>query len=275
VQQGQWKADMTVSIVVASGKGGVGKTSVSVNLGLCFARQGRRTILFDADFGMANAHILIGANPKRFIMDVLDGSSSMTDILCDAPHGMKFISGGSGLLDMLNVEKTTRYQTIRMVDELHDEAEVLIVDAPAGASDNSIAFVGAADHVVVVLVGEPTSFLDAYSLIKAANIESNVQNFNIVVNMARNAGEARAHFDKFNATVGRFLDVNLKFAGHLPLSDRMRRAIVQRRPIGMESSQLPENRSFMAMSKAVLESPKNLHAGIRFFSENEAAIAGT
>ena len=266
---------MTVSIVVASGKGGVGKTSVSVNLGLCFARQGRRTILFDADFGMANAHILIGANPKHFIMDVLDGSSSMTDILCDAPHGMKFISGGSGLLDMLNVDKTTRYQTIRIVDELHDQAEVLIVDAPAGASDNSIAFVGAADHVVVVLVGEPTSFLDAYSLIKAANIESNVQNFNIVVNMARNAGEARAHFDKFNATVGRFLDVNLKFAGHLPLSDRMRRAIVQRRPIGMESSQLPENRSFMAMSKAVLESPKNLHAGIRFFSENEAAIAGT
>jgi flagellar biosynthesis protein FlhG len=266
---------MTVSIVVASGKGGVGKTSVSVNLGLCFARQGRRTILFDADFGMANAHILIGANPKRFIMDVLDGSSSMTDILCDAPHGMKFISGGSGLLEMLNVEKTTRYQTIRMVDELRDEAEVLIVDAPAGASDNSIAFVGAADHVVVVLVGEPTSFLDAYSLIKAANMESNVQNFNIVVNMARNAREARTHFDKFNATVSRFLDVNLKFAGHLPQSDRMRRAIVQRRPIGMESSQLPENRSFLAMSKAVLESPKNLHAGIRFFSENEAAIAGT
>jgi flagellar biosynthesis protein FlhG len=275
VQQGQWKADMTVSIVVASGKGGVGKTSVSVNLGLCFARQGRRTILFDADFGMANAHILIGANPKRFIMDVLDGSSSMADILCDAPHGMKFISGGSGLLEMLNVEKATRYQTIRMVDELRDETEILIVDAPAGASDNSIAFVGAADHVVVVLVGEPTSFLDAYSLIKAANIESNVQNFNIVVNMARNASEARAHFDKFNATVGRFLDVNLKFAGHLPLSDRMRRAIVQRRPIGMESGQLPENRSFMAMSKAVLESPKNLHAGIRFFSENEAATVGT
>jgi flagellar biosynthesis protein FlhG len=275
VQQGQWKADMTVSIVVASGKGGVGKTSVSVNLGLCFARQGRRTILFDADFGMANAHILIGANPKRFIMDVLDGSSSMADILCDAPHGMKFISGGSGLLEMLNVEKATRYQTIRMVDELRDETEILIVDAPAGASDNPIAFVGAADHVVVVLVGEPTSFLDAYSLIKAANIESNVQNFNIVVNMARNASEARAHFDKFNATVGRFLDVNLKFAGHLPLSDRMRRAIVQRRPIGMESGQLPENRSFMAMSKAVLESPKNLHAGIRFFSENEAATVGT
>ena len=266
---------MTVSIVVASGKGGVGKTSVSVNLGLCFARQGRRTVLFDADFGMANAHILIGANPKRFIVDVLDGSAAMADILCDAPNGMKFISGGSGLLEMLNLDKSTRYQTIRMVDELRDSADVLIVDAPAGASDNSIAFVAAADHVVIVLVGEPTSFLDAYSLIKAANVETNVQNFSVVVNMARNATEARAHFDKFNTIVARFLDVNLNFAGHLPLSERMRRAIVKRRPIGVESQQLPENQAFMEMSKAVLESPQNTHSGIRFFSEQEAAIAGS
>ena len=162
-----------------------------------------------------------------------------------------------------------------MVDELRDEADVLVVDAPAGASDNSIAFVAAADHVVVVLVGEPTSFLDAYSLIKAANKETNVQNFSVVVNMSRNASEARAHFNKFNAIVTRFLDVNLNFAGHLPLSNRMRRAIVQRKPIGVESQQLPENVAFMAMSKAVLESPQNTHTGIRFFIENEAATAGT
>ena len=266
---------MATSIVVASGKGGVGKTSIAVNLGLTMSRIGRRVALLDADFGMANAHILLGVNPDHYIIDAINGEVTVEAAMCDAPLGMKFMSGGSGLLEMLNLDEKTRYQSIRMMNEISTKTDVLVADAPAGASDSSIAFVTAADRVVVVLVGEPTSFLDAYSLIKAANIESNVQNFNIVVNMARNAGEARAHFDKFNATVGRFLDVNLKFAGHLPLSDRMRRAIVQRRPIGMESSQLPENRSFMAMSKAVLESPKNLHAGIRFFSENEAAIAGT
>ena len=96
---------MAKSIVVASGKGGVGKTSIAVNLGLAMARQGRRTILLDADFGMANAHILIGANPQKFIMDALDGGVSMSEVLCDAPHGMKFISGGTGLLEMLNLEK--------------------------------------------------------------------------------------------------------------------------------------------------------------------------
>ena len=210
---------MASSIVVASGKGGVGKTSLAVNLGLTLARQGRRTILLDADFGMANAHILIGANPQRFVMDAIQGDASMADVLCDAPHGMKFISGGSGLLEMLNLDQTTRYQTIRMVDELRDQTEVLIADVPAGASDSSIAFVAAADRVAVVLVGEPTSFLDAYSLIKAANLEANVRNFSIVVNMARSSAEAKAHFEKFKATATRFLDVILIYAGHMPLSE--------------------------------------------------------
>ena len=109
---------MASSIVVASGKGGVGKTSLAVNLGLTLARQGRRTILLDADFGMANAHILIGSNPQHFVMDAIQGNSSMAEVLCDAPHGMKFISGGSGLLEMLNLDQTTRYQTIRMVADL-------------------------------------------------------------------------------------------------------------------------------------------------------------
>ena len=90
---------MASSIVVASGKGGVGKTSLAVNLGLTLARQGRRTVLLDADFGMANAHILIGANPQRFVIDAIQGDASMADVLCDAPHGMKFISGGTGLLE--------------------------------------------------------------------------------------------------------------------------------------------------------------------------------
>ena len=264
---------MASSIVVASGKGGVGKTSLAVNLGLTLARQGRRTVLLDADFGMANAHILIGANPKRFIMDAIQGEATMADVLCDAPHGMKFISGGSGLVDMLNLDQTTRYQMIRMVDEISDQSEVLIADVPAGASDSSIAFVAAADRVVVVLVGEPTSFLDAYSLIKAANLEANVRNFSIVVNMARSAAEAKAHFEKFKTTATRFLDVSLTYAGHLPLSERMRRAVVARRPISMDQFDLPENQAFMQISKSVLNSPTNNHGGIRFFMTDGGATA--
>ena len=207
-------------------------------------------------------------------MDAIRGEVGMADVLCDAAFGLKFISGGTGLLEMLNLDQTTRYQTIRMVDELRDQTEVLIADVPAGASDSSIAFVAAADRVIVVLVGEPTSFLDAYSLIKAANLEANVHNFSIVVNMARSAKEAAEHFEKFRATATRFLDVNLTYAGHLPLSERIRRSVVARRPISMDQPELPENQSLMQISKSVLASTMNDHGGIRFFSSGEDDTAG-
>ena len=176
---------------------------------------------------------------------------------------------------MLNLDQKSRYQTIRMIDELRDEAEVLIADVPAGASDSSIAFVAAADRVVVVLVGEPTSFLDAYSLIKAANLEADIRYFSIVVNMARSATEAKAHFEKFKATATRFLDISLSYAGHLPLSERMRRSVVTRRPISMDQPDLPENQAFMQISKSLLSAPANVHDGIRFFSSHEGATAGS
>ena len=150
-------------------------------------------------------HTSLLVRTQSALSDAIQGEAGMTDVLCEAPHGMIFISGGSGLLDMLNLDQTTRYQMIRMVDEISDQSEVLIADVPAGASDSSIAFVAAADRVVVVLVGEPTSFLDAYSLIKAANLEANLRHFSIVVNMARSSRRSKISFEKFKATATPFL----------------------------------------------------------------------
>ena len=259
---------MTTSIVVASGKGGVGKTSIAVNLGLTLSRVGRRVALLDADFGMANAHILLGMNPEHYIIDAINGKVSVAEAMCEAPLGLKFISGGSGLLEMLNLDEKTRYQSIRMMDEISSQTDVLVADAPAGASDSSIAFVTAADRVVVVLVGEPTSFLDAYALIKAAHIEGNVRNFCVVVNMARNDTEAKSHFNKFNDIVSRFLDVHLSYVGNVPYSERMRQSVVKRKPIGLGDQEWAENRKFKSISKAIMDSPANDQAGIRFFSNS-------
>ncbi len=171
---------------------------------------------------------------------------------------------------MLNLDEKTRYQSIRMMEELSEQTDLLVADAPAGASDSSIAFVAAADRIIVVLVGEPTSFLDAYSLIKAANIESNVHNFCIVVNMARNEAEAKKHFNKFNEIATRFLDVHLTYAGHVPLSERMRQSVVKRSPVGLGDQEWIENRCFRSIVRAVLGSPANSHSGIRFFNESTA-----
>tara|TARA_B100000575_G_C22970972_1_gene560522 strand:- start:133 stop:936 length:804 start_codon:yes stop_codon:yes gene_type:complete len=258
---------MATSIAVASGKGGVGKTSMSVNLSLTFAQMGNKTTLLDADFGMANAHILLGVKPNYFISDTLNGKASLSQTLCSGPVGLKFASGGSGLIDMLNLDTKTRYQTIRLFDEIVDDTDILVADVPAGASDSSLAFVSAADKVLVVLVGEPTSFLDAYSLIKAAHLEASLTNFSVVVNMTQSEAQAKAHFDKFKSIVQKFLDVTLDYVGHLPLSNRLRQSIVTRKPICIDAKDSRENGCFKKIAKNILNSPKNETGGVRFFDQ--------
>ncbi len=258
---------MATSIAVASGKGGVGKTSMSVNLSLTFAQMNKKTTLLDADFGMANAHILLGVKPKYFISDALKGSTSIAETLCGGPSGLRFASGGSGLIDMLNLDKKTRYQTIRLFDEIADDTDILVADVPAGASDSSLAFVSAADKVLIVLVGEPTSFLDAYSLIKVAHLEGGLSNFSVVVNMTQSEAQAKVHFGKFNSIVQKFLDVNLNYVGHLPLSNRIRQSVVTRKPICIDSKDSRENVCFQKIAKNILNSPKNETGGVRFFDQ--------
>ena len=258
---------MATSIAIASGKGGVGKTSMSVNLSLTFSQMDMKTTLLDADFGMANAHILLGVKPDYYISDALKGNVSISQTLCSGPVGLRFASGGSGLVDMLNLDKKTRYQTIRLFDEIADDIDILVADVPAGASDSSLAFVSAADKVLVVLVGEPTSFLDAYSLIKVAHLEGGLSNFSVVVNMTQSETQAKAHFERFNSIVQKFLDVNLDYVGHLPLSSRLRQSIVARKPITIDAKNSRENACFQKIAKNILNSPKNETGGIRFFDQ--------
>lgn len=258
---------MATSIAVCSGKGGVGKSNVTVNLAMIYKHLGKRVAILDADFGMANTHILMGVNPEHHISEVLSGEKSISDIGCKGPKGVQVYSGGSGLLDMLNLDQSKRFQTIRLMDDIEDQIDILLIDVPAGASDNSVSFVSAADRAVVVLVGEPTSFLDAYSFIKACHLEMDISNFTIVVNMANNATEARRHYDRFNQIAMQFLDVRLRFGGHIPMSQRIRKAVINRQPIAAQKSDLPEFIAFQSIAKQVLDAPTNQTNGIRFFQK--------
>ena len=262
---------MTVSIAVTSGKGGVGKTNCAVNLSLSLTKMGKNVVLFDTDFGMANAHILLGTNPKHTAADFLRGNTDLDSILSDGPSGLRFIAGGSGLLELLNLDNHARYQMLQSLAGLEGEIDYLVVDTPAGASESALFFASAATVPLVVLVAEPTSFLDAYALIKAAHIEKNINNFSVLVNMADGSAAAKKNFDKFFEICRRFLDVNLHYAGMVPLSNAIRRSIVKRAPISIGQPGSPEAKAFLELAKQMTNAPVNTHDGIRFFHSDVEA----
>jgi len=259
---------MAQSITVTSGKGGVGKTSIAVNLALVLRRLGHRVTLLDADFGLANSHILLGRKSAHKLKDVLKGEAEISDAVESATHGIKLIAGGSGELSMLDMDPASRHQLIRNLDTLADDTDFLIVDTPAGAADNTLAFVSAADRVLVVVVGEPTSFMDAYTVIKAAHLERGVRSFSVLLNMVKNGEEALQHFEKFRSITLRFLDVDLTYVGHVPMSLPLRRSVVNREPLlaHLSDTNAQEARAFRNIAQNLLQAPVDPRSGIRMFS---------
>ena len=256
---------MATSIAVTSGKGGVGKTNTAVNLATTLCRLGKRVVLFDADFGLANAHVLLGTNPKTTTADFLAGKASMAETMTPAPLGLNFISGGSGLIELLNLDNQARYRMLAGLSGLQTEIDYLIVDCPAGASDSTLFFVNAADVALVVLVAEPTSFLDAYALLKAAYLEKNITEFSIMVNMAENSKTAEANFNKFRDIAMRFLDVKLHYAGMIPQSTAIRQSIIQRKPISVSQPKSTLAGNYETLAQKLMKTKKSTHDAVKFF----------
>ena len=182
---------MVETIAIASGKGGVGKTSLAVNCAIELSNQKSLVGLLDADFGLANAHIMLDQKVNSSVIDLLDGTSQVEDLVHVTSSGVKLIPGGSGVLEIMNIDSKKRWEVIKAVSYLENDLDFLFVDTPAGASDSSIEFAAACDKIIIVLVGEPTSFMDAYAFIKALSIEKSIDSVSIVVNMAKDAKDAK------------------------------------------------------------------------------------
>jgi flagellar biosynthesis protein FlhG len=213
------------AIAVAGGKGGVGKTTVSVNLGMALAIEGHQVILLDADMSLANIDVLLGLTPTRHIGHLLDGVCSIEDLLMTAPHGLKVVPAGSGTRRLSQLGVGEHAAVIRAFDDLVSPPDYLVVDTAAGLSDNVAMFAAAADDVVVVVCDEPASLTDAYALLKVLSRDFGVRRFRMVANMVRNVGEAKQLHQKLARVCDRFLDVALEFMGHVPQDERLKQAI--------------------------------------------------
>jgi len=218
-------------VAVTGGKGGVGKTNVSVNLAAALGEMGRRTVLMDADLGLANVDVMLGLRPRRNISDVLAGACSLKEVMLDAGENFRIVPAASGTQQMTALSAHQHAELIHAFTDIADELDVLIVDTAAGISDAVVSFIRAAQEVLVVVCDEPTSITDAYALIKLLSRDYGMSRFRVLANMVRSESEGRHMFNKLLTVTDRFLDVTLQYLGSIPYDEAVRKAVQKQTPV--------------------------------------------
>jgi len=235
--------DQVKVIAVTGGKGGVGKTNVSVNLSLALAQMERRVVLMDADLGLANVDVMMGVRAEGNISDVLSGHASLRDIMVPVNDYLKIVPASSGTQEMTQLSVHEHAELIHAFSDISDEVDVLVIDTAAGISDAVVSFVRAAQDVLVVVCDEPTSITDAYALIKLLHRDYDTTRFRVLANMVRSEQEGRNMFAKLQTVTDRFLDVTLQYVGSIPYDENVRKA-VQRQSAVLEA--FPKSKAALA-----------------------------
>ncbi len=261
-------ADLPLVLSVTSGKGGVGKTNLSVNLAYCLSRMGRKVVLLDADLGLANVDILLGLTPKMNLFHLFHEGVGLPQVLMETPFGFAILPASSGVSDMLALSTGQKLDLLEAMDYLEGKINYLIVDTGAGINDNVIYFNLAARERLLVLTTEPTSLTDAYALIKVMHLNHDVHRFRVVVNMAGNAKAAKAVFEKLATACDRFLSgISLDFVGFVPADPAVRNAVIRQKPFCHLSPEAPASKKLLEMAQTIdsWEVDAKLDGNIKFF----------
>ncbi len=262
-------------IAVTGGKGGVGKTNVSVNLGVALCKLGRRVTLLDADLGLANVDVLLGLKPRRNLADVLEGNATLSEVVVPGPAGLRIVPAASGTQAMVQLGPREHAGLISAFSEIAHQMDVLIVDTAAGISDEVISFLLAAQEIIVVVCNEPTSITDAYALIKVLNSQYGVKRVRVLANMVRSQQEGKSVFAKLVTVTERFLEVTLEYAGWIPFDEHVRRAVQRQRSVVDAYPSSKASQSFMELAREVdrWPVPAAPRGHLEFFVERLVASA--
>ncbi|VAW66341.1 Flagellar synthesis regulator FleN [hydrothermal vent metagenome] len=242
-------------IAVSSGKGGVGKTNVSVNLSLALVAAGQNVLLMDADLGLANVDLLLGLHTEFNLSHVVSGERSLQEVIVDGPQGLKIIPAASGLQTMSELNPGQHAGVIRAFSDLSLPMDTLVVDTAAGISDGVVSFVKASNEVVVVVCNEPTSLTDAYALIKVMSEEHGVLKFNILANSVRDPQEGIKLFKKLSRVTDYYLDVTLVYMGAVPHDECLVKAVKKQQAVMQSYPQSPSSLAFRALAKTAIQWP--------------------
>ncbi|MCR5640385.1 MAG: MinD/ParA family protein [Lachnospiraceae bacterium] len=261
-------------ITVTSGKGGVGKSNLAVNLGVWFRNMGKRVIIFDADFGLANVEVLFGRVPKYNLSDVIYGDKKITEIVTEGPMGIGFVSGGSGIVSLNNLDELQVRHLIRSLSTLNELCDILIIDTGAGVGDTVLEFAVASPEVLLVTTPDPTSITDSYSLVKAMykspKFDATTTKISMVANKVSSAEEANNLHQKLNSVVGRFLHGKVDFLGMIPSDRALEHAVIHQQVVSVTQPQAKSSKAFEQLAKSILgeSKPEYQRRGLTDFFRN-------
>lgn len=227
---GDMKALCGRIITIASGKGGVGKTNIAVNLAIALGKAGKKTMLLDADLGMANVDIILGMTPQYTLLDVMQGKKTLGEIIITGPAGIKIVSGGSGIFELANIRRLNRIKIITEIELLARSMDYLFIDSGAGISESVIGFATAADDVIMVITPEPTSITDGYGMIKVLSKFKLQKKVYLVINRADNFKEAEATARKIKTVIQRFLGIQVVLLGYVYYDQNVEKAVKKMEP---------------------------------------------
>lgn len=240
-------------LAVTSGKGGVGKTSTSVNLSIALAARGARVILLDADLGLANVEVLLGLNSLYNLQHVIAGEKGMNDILVQGPGGIHVVPGSSGLAKLADLGPRARQNILKGLDDLQRNADFVIVDTMAGIGQNAVAFCAAADEVIMVSTPEPSSIVDAYAMIKTIYQMHNDAMFRLVVNMVASPEQAAAVAHKLSYVSQQYLGRSLDMLGSIVRDPHVSRGVMQTYPFSLRYPNAPATRCIEQVAARIID----------------------
>lgn len=243
-------------ITITSGKGGVGKSNVAVNLAVQMQRLGKRVLVFDADFGLANIEVMFGAIPKYNLSDVIYRGKGIREIISEGPMGIGFVSGGTGIVGLNDLTQNQIQYLARTLGELDALADVIIIDTGAGISNHVIEFVMASTEVFLITTPEPSSLTDSYSLLKTLykNPRFNRQDtkISVLANRVTSVEEGRNVYEKLNSVVTQFLVGEIHYAGMIPQDAALEKAVRQQKTVSLSAPSSKSAKAFEVMASNIL-----------------------
>lgn len=242
-------------IAITSGKGGVGKTNIVLNLCMALSKRKRRVFLLDADMGLANVDVLLGLTPRYTLEHVLKGQKGINEIILTGPYGIRLLPSSSGMSELSEMSFEQQMFLFQQLSQIEEQIDYLFIDTGAGVSSNVLRFDASANEILVIATPEPTSITDAYALMKLLSIKYHIRDFGLVANSVQSEAEGLGVYNRLNAACRQFLQVGLNFLGSVPFDQNVRKAVRQQRAVIDLYPSSPSGKSIARLAAFLDENP--------------------